>query len=141
MDFVTIIERIKKLRHLSSDGAMAEMLGFTRTAFAERKRRNSIPYEELVSFAEAESVNIHWLLTGVGPEKTFGHAGTSTYYDPALLREVIEAVEEQLAKEKVILKPGQKAELITLLYEEIQVDETKRPQLKGKILRLTRLVS
>ncbi|GER92657.1 hypothetical protein A45J_0375 [hot springs metagenome] len=66
MKIVKIADRIKKLKGVLSDNDVAELLGMSRTAFAERKRRDSIPYEELVRFAEQESISLDWLLTGKG---------------------------------------------------------------------------
>lgn len=42
------------------------MLGFTKSAFSERKRRKSLPFDKLEIFCEKESLNIDWLLTGEG---------------------------------------------------------------------------
>lgn len=44
------------------------MLGLERTAFAERKRRNSLPYKELVIYCEHRKMNVHYLLTGEGDD-------------------------------------------------------------------------
>ncbi len=65
--FSEIIERIKSLKGLKTDTAAAEALGMQRSALAERKRRNSIPREELWNFARREGLRLDWLLTGEGP--------------------------------------------------------------------------
>ena len=72
MDIVTIIDRLKKLKALESDTAVADLLGIKHSAFAERKRRSSIPFEEIVSFCDKEGLNIDWVLTGAGPPERAG---------------------------------------------------------------------
>lgn len=66
MDFESIIERIKGLKNLRADKKVAAVLGFSKGAFSERKRRGSIPKKELELFCERESINMDWLLTGEG---------------------------------------------------------------------------
>ena len=64
--FSDIIKRIKLREMISSDAKIAELLGLERTAFAERKRRNSLPYKEIVIYCEQSGANLHYLLTGEG---------------------------------------------------------------------------
>jgi phage repressor protein C with HTH and peptisase S24 domain len=66
LNLVKIIDRIKELKKVSGDQEVADLLGMSRTALAERKRRESIPYDELVIFSDREGVLIDWLLTGEG---------------------------------------------------------------------------
>ena len=51
---------------LRYDSDVANLLGINKTAFAERKRRNSIPKDKLEILCERESINLNWLLTGRG---------------------------------------------------------------------------
>jgi hypothetical protein len=46
-----------------------------------------------------------------------------------------------LAREGTVLKPGKKAELVTLLYEELLEDVGKKPELEAKVLKLIRLAA
>ena len=68
MDFDKIIKRIKEVRKLTYDSEVANLLGYTKNAFAERKRRNSIPHDKLYILCERENINIDWLLSGEGPQ-------------------------------------------------------------------------
>ena len=65
--FAEIIESLKALRDLSTDEEVAELLGIKHKTLASRKRRNSIPYEEVISFCRKEKVPMELLLTGEGP--------------------------------------------------------------------------
>lgn len=64
IDFEKILDRIKSLKSLKTQGDVAAVLGFERTALAQRKRTGSIPYAELIDFSLKERVSIDWLLTG-----------------------------------------------------------------------------
>ncbi|QII11201.1 exonuclease SbcC [Candidatus Kuenenia stuttgartiensis] len=66
MDFDKIIKRIKEVKKLTYDVEVANLLGYTKNAFAERKRRNSIPQDKLDLLCERENININYLLTGEG---------------------------------------------------------------------------
>lgn len=62
---VEIIENIKKLKSLSSDAEVAELLGMKKQTLATAKMRNSIPFEILISFCYKEDISLDWLfLTG-----------------------------------------------------------------------------
>lgn len=67
--FIDVILRLKKALMLQHDHQIADILGLTKTAFAERKRRNSIPEDKIKLLAERESINMDWLLTGEGNMK------------------------------------------------------------------------
>lgn len=76
-----IIQRIKYYKNLEHDYQVAELLGLTKTALAERKRRNSLPDLHLASFCEKESVNFYWLLTGHEPRNEHTIAEAKLYED------------------------------------------------------------
>lgn len=64
--FSDIVGRIKQREGISSDTQLAKILGLERTALAERKRRNSIPYKEIVIYCEQHGASMHYVLTGEG---------------------------------------------------------------------------
>lgn len=66
IDFLSIVLRIKQHKNLQHDWEVAKLLGFTKAAFSERKRRKRPPIDRLEIFCEKESINIEWLLTGEG---------------------------------------------------------------------------
>ncbi|MBI4388938.1 MAG: helix-turn-helix domain-containing protein [Nitrospinae bacterium] len=66
MNFETVLARIKEVKALRHDNEVATLLGLGKTAFAERKRRNSLPVDKLAVFCEKESINMNWILSGKG---------------------------------------------------------------------------
>lgn len=67
-DFSEIVERIRVFKGLENEYNVAELLGIKRTALYEQKRRNRIPFTELLDFTESEGLLFEWLLTGKGPQ-------------------------------------------------------------------------
>ena len=66
IDFLAVIERIKRMKSLRFDYEVADLLGFNVKAFAARKRSNKIPEDRLKVFCHQESINFDWVLTGKG---------------------------------------------------------------------------
>ena len=73
-NFLEIVEEIKNV--LSSeysdkrvyDKDVAEALGISQMNFATMKKRNKIPFDELLNFCALKSISINWLLYGQSPE-------------------------------------------------------------------------
>ncbi len=72
--FTDIVEEIKSI--ISSDFAskkifdkdVADVLGITQMNFATMKKRNKIPFNELLDFCATRSISINWILYGQSPE-------------------------------------------------------------------------
>lgn len=72
--FMDIVEEIKSI--VSNDFAskkifdkdVADILGITQMNFATMKKRNKIPFGELLDFCAARSISINWMLYGQSPE-------------------------------------------------------------------------
>ncbi len=56
--FNSVIDRLRGALGLKNDTEIAEVLGLKATAFANRKKNGSIPYEEIVSVAAARGLNL-----------------------------------------------------------------------------------
>jgi hypothetical protein len=66
--FPDAMARLKFELHVSKDGEVAAVLGLSKTAFAERKRRGSFPEKELYALAEKRPelhLDIDYVLTGI----------------------------------------------------------------------------
>ena len=72
--FLDIVEEIKSI--ISDEVApkkvfdkdVAEVLGISQMNFATMKKRNKIPFNELLDFCAKRSISINWLLYGQSPE-------------------------------------------------------------------------
>jgi hypothetical protein len=64
VNFNEIIDRLKLITQVKDDHEVASLLGLTKTAFSERKRRGSVPNDKLSLFCERESINMEWIHTG-----------------------------------------------------------------------------
>ena len=73
-NFLEIIEEIKSI--VSSefnskkifDKDVADILGISQMNFATMKKRNKVPFGELMDFCAARSISINWMLYGQSPE-------------------------------------------------------------------------
>jgi len=72
--FMEIVEEIKDIVSTDLpdkkvyDKDVASMLDISQMNFATMKKRNKIPYKELLDFCAARSIAINWLLYGQSPE-------------------------------------------------------------------------
>ncbi len=70
----TIVEEIKSIVSSDFDGKkifdkdVADILGISQMNFATMKKRNKIPYAELLDFCATKSISINWMLYGQSPE-------------------------------------------------------------------------
>jgi hypothetical protein len=62
-----IIEIIKTIIKVANDADVAMMLNIKPKTLATAKLRNSIPFEELTTFCNANDISLNWLLTDEGP--------------------------------------------------------------------------
>ena len=67
VDFKTVIDKLKDIiseRNLSKkifDKDVASELGIPQATFATMKKRNSIPYEEILQFCAQKKISVNWL--------------------------------------------------------------------------------
>ncbi len=72
--FMNIVEEIKSIvsddfkPKKVFDKDVAEVLGISQMNFATMKKRNKIPFTELLDFCAKKSISINWLLYGQSPE-------------------------------------------------------------------------
>ena len=72
--FTEIVEEIKSIVSSSFaskkvfDKDVADVLGITQMNFATMKKRNKIPFSELLDFCASKSISINWILYGQSPE-------------------------------------------------------------------------
>ena len=62
-----VIERMKLCGKLKNDSAIARVLGISPQAISNYKKRNDVPANLILKFADIYGAFIDWLLTGQGP--------------------------------------------------------------------------
>lgn len=73
-EFTYIVEEIKSIvsgdfkPKKVFDKDVAQVLGITQMNFATMKKRNKIPFNELLDFCAKKTISINWLLYGQSPE-------------------------------------------------------------------------
>ncbi|MDK9694726.1 MAG: helix-turn-helix domain-containing protein [Sulfurimonas sp.] len=72
--FLDIVEEIKSIVSTEFNGKkmydkdVADILGISQMNFATMKKRNKVPFGELLDFCAIKSISINWLLYGQSPE-------------------------------------------------------------------------
>jgi len=72
--FIEIVEEIKNIVSSDFNGKkifdkdVADILGISQMNFATMKKRDKIPFTELLDFCASKSISINWLLYGQSPE-------------------------------------------------------------------------
>ena len=72
--FLDIVEEIKSVVSTEFNGKkmydkdVADILGISQMNFATMKKRNKVPFGELLDFCAIKSISINWLLYGQSPE-------------------------------------------------------------------------
>ena len=69
---INVILRLKEALLLSNDNEVANALGISNTAFAQRKLRDSVPVDKIKILCEREIINVNWVLSGEGQMKPQG---------------------------------------------------------------------
>jgi phage repressor protein C with HTH and peptisase S24 domain len=59
-----VLDKLVELKGLKNDAALARLFGVKANTVTSWRKRNSIPYKEIVALCEREGIPIGWLLTG-----------------------------------------------------------------------------
>lgn len=63
-NFDQIISRIMEVKGFTQEAEVAEFLGFSRTAFSQRKKRQSIPIDKIAIVCERDGLDFGWIMGG-----------------------------------------------------------------------------
>jgi CI repressor-like protein len=76
-EFEAVMARLKFVLAIHTDGQVANKLGLSSSAYANLKKRGSLPYEKINALAISQNMNLHWLYTSMGePEQVSSQAIT-----------------------------------------------------------------
>ena len=62
LEFTTIVDKLKKLTNKKRDIEIASLLSADSAKFAQWKKRNTIPIQELVAFSIEKDIDMNYLL-------------------------------------------------------------------------------
>jgi transcriptional regulator with XRE-family HTH domain len=122
---------------------MSEAVGGKVRSWQEYEANDKVPGSAVITGLVKLGINANWLLTGEGEmclNALSPGSAPDGPIDRAVLRDVVEVLEEVLKETGRVVAPANKAELILLLCDEITEQEGKRPG-KESVARLLRLVS
>ncbi len=102
--FAEIIELIKETKNLKKDKEVAVILQIEYKRLATAKSRNSLPYEELITFCNKENISLNWLLTNQGNKKIGDQSREYKATPDTELSEIVQELKENPNDKKLILK-------------------------------------
>ncbi len=133
--FEPVMARLKEALGAKTYAEIGREIGLSTSAWANRKRANSIPYDELVPFANSRSISLEWLFFGEGSARRDGAVSAVKSVDQDLLVGVFVALRKALWRSKTpiprtaVEEAGQIAALGAMLYNRIANIESPSVQL------------
>lgn len=64
INFEEVISRVKVALSLTDDKDLAELMEMSTTAFSNRRKKGSLPYEQLTKLLTSRNVDLKWIFTG-----------------------------------------------------------------------------
>lgn len=69
IDFESVLVRLRVQFEVTNDKEVAEKIGISPTNLYERRKRGSIPYEQIILALENSDADLHWILYGAECKK------------------------------------------------------------------------
>jgi len=133
-------KRLKELVGEGSVSAFAQKCGLTESLVRRYLSGDSLPViDVLATFADVLRVNVEWLATGNGPMWRGAGPGGVLEVNLDLLTNVIEAVEESIAKKQVNVRAPKKAQLVAILYDLARKEGKGMEPDRDMVFRLVQL--
>ena len=143
--FTRIVERLKESLKVRTDSQLAEVLGMTPAAFSNRKKSESVPYEQIIDVAAKTNVDLNWVFLGIHLDQVHDHvAGSEVGLTPEELAAIakIEAT-RKAAPDSIYYKdraePPTDAEIYreAMIFVDMLASELKRdfePEIKQALV-------
>ncbi len=98
-----IFERLYRLAGVKSDAALAKELGVTPQAVANSKKRDSVPYEKICTWAEAKGHSLDYILLGKDEAPSAEHEGptrqATTWLSASQMADLLHFIFDELDSE------------------------------------------
>lgn len=130
------MERVKAALSLPHDAALARALGMKTSAYANRKRKGSVPLEAISALAGQHGLDLHWLIRGERlarpPEgeparQVAQEVPAYGALDPKLLEMCLRIVEDELEAKQMHVSSDRRAKIVALLYDYL-IARTERDE-------------
>lgn len=124
-NFDEIMDRLKIASNTRSYNALAGMLGLSSNAFANLKKRGSLPYDKIIALTNSLNVSMDWILTGKGemlkttPEAT----PASSIEDKRVVSDRRPGIMQELLDG---LNQTQQQEILLVIEEKKRLNEMQR---------------
>lgn len=145
-DFDLVMARLKEALGAASYAEIGRRIGLSTSAYANRKRAGSIPYEEIIAIAHSEKISLEWLIFGEGVAREGAPKTSVTQINNDLIaRCLVEirramALPEELTKES-ITETAQLGSLAAVLYNKVANIENEKHRIAELKFEATELAS
>lgn len=121
--FEPVMARLKRAVNAHSYAELGRLLGLSTSAYANRKKSDSIPYDAIIHMARSRKIDLEWLFFGEGtPPSTPTVSYAALQVDPELLGRVMielrRAMHADATKDELI-EAGQIASLAGFIYNKV----------------------
>ncbi|HSX60245.1 MAG TPA: helix-turn-helix domain-containing protein [Tahibacter sp.] len=123
--FETVMARLKEALKASTFAEVGRYLGLTTSAYANRKRSGSLPFETLLPFADSRNISADWLLFGIGTpfRDSDERVAPIAEIDPKLLASIylalLRAMRSEPPTQQEELEATRLAGLASLVYNRV----------------------
>lgn len=120
--FEVVMARLKDALGAPTYADVGRALGLTTSAYANRKKADSIPYDALVPLAHSRNMSLEWLLFGEGPPTLDGDAQARAIPEvdaDLLMRAIVALAREMGAPQDALHDVGRWAGLACLVYNKV----------------------
>lgn len=133
LQFEPVMDRLKEAVGAQSYAELGRMIGMSTSAYANRKRAGSIPYDSVIPLAYSRNISIDWLLFGERPDSELGRqaANSQPVIDAELLTRVLVTMKRALSpsiKDEELIEFGRLAGLAGIVYNKVTFEENKNLQ-------------
>ena len=99
-----ILSKIRQIENISTDTELSDILKVTPQHIYIWKKRNTIPYKELIEYCSINNISLDWLLTGKTPDQSLKSVANTVSEPPATYSDPRDKIIQTLTEENRRLK-------------------------------------
>lgn len=80
IDFESVMDRLKHFFEVPNDKEVADILGISPSSIYERRKRGSIPFEQIISTLDNKQVDLDWIFYGIESKEEKPRTAFIQYY-------------------------------------------------------------
>lgn len=140
-----LLDRVREFAGVHRDAAVARELNVSSSNIPTWRKRGTVPYRELVTWAYEKGISMDWLFYGKTPMMLDDDSGEYEVdgefdsFDPESLEIAIACVELYINELGLKVSPAKKAKVIRMLYPHIRDDDGNEIPDSANVIDLLKL--